>query len=132
MKLALFETTLNERVTKLKDQFATIHDILETKKEIFIQMYRKDPRISHDDAISVLQKINEDFDPSYPERERDAMQQEIAELQEQLARQQNIAAEADERRKQTQREKINLEQCLQQTQTRLEGTVSAKWLLSTC
>ena len=112
MKLAAFETTLNDRLTKLNNQFATIHDILETKKEIFIQMYRKDPRISHDDAISVLQKINEDFDPSYPERERDAMQQQLAELQEQLARQQDIAAEAEETKRrlaQSQREKTDLE-----------------------
>ena len=136
MKLAVFEKTLNDRLTKLNDQFATIQDILETKKEAFIQMYRKDPRISHDDAVSVLQRINEDFDPLYPEREQDSMQQQIAELQEQLAQQQeNFAAEVEGMRRrlaQSQREKTNLEQRLQQTQTRLEGTVSAKWLLSTC
>ena len=135
MKLALFETTLNDRLTKLNNQFATIIDVLQAKKEIFIQMYQKDPRISHDDAVSMLQRINEDFDPSYPERERDAMQQQIAELQEQLAGQENIVAEAEEMRRnlaQIQREKISLEQRLQQTQTRLEGTVSTKWLLSTC
>ena len=131
MKLAAFETALNDRLIKLNDQFATIQDILETKKEAFIQMYRKDPRIFHDDAVSVLQRMNEDFDPSYPERERDAMQQQLAELQEQLAGQQAIVAEAKEMRRtleQTQREKTILEQRLQQTQTRLEGTVSVKWL----
>ena len=130
MKLALFETTLNDRLAKLNDQFSKIQDILETKKEAFIEMYRKDPRISHDDAVSVLQRINENFDPSNPERERDAMQQQLERLQEQLARQQNIVAEAEEMRRrlaQSQREKTNLEQRLQQTQTRLEGTVSAKW-----
>ena len=125
MKLAAFETTFNDRLTKLNDQFASIHGVLKTKKEAFIEMYRKDPRFSHDDAVSVLQRINEDFDPSYPERERDAMQQQLAELQEQLAGQENIVAEAEAMRRnlaQIQREKINL-------QTRLEGTVSAKWLL---
>ena len=49
MKLAAFETTLNDQLTKLNDQFTTIYDILESKKEVFIKMYRKDPRISHDD-----------------------------------------------------------------------------------
>ena len=112
MKLALFETTLNDRLTKLNDQFAIITDVLQAKKEIFVEMYRKDPRMSHDDAVLVLQRINEDFDPSYPERERDAIQQQLAELQAQLARQQKIIAEAEETKRRlakTQQDKTNLE-----------------------
>ena len=137
MKLAVFETTLNDRLTKLNDQFSTIQDILETKKEAFIEMYRKDPRISYDDAVSLLQRINEDFDPSYPERERQLtkLQEQLSNLQQQLTQHQEIAAEAEETKRrlaQTQRDKTNLEQRLQQAQTRLEGTVSAKGLLSTC
>ena len=127
MKLAVFETTLNDRLTKLNDQFTTIYDILESKKEAFIEMYRKDPRISYDDAVSILQRMNEDFDPSHPERKRDATQQQLPKLQEQLAGQQNIVAETEETKgilAQSQREKTNLEQRLQQTQTRLEGRVS--------
>ena len=62
MKLAVFETSLNDRLTKLNNQFTAIHGVLATKKEAFIEMYRKDPRISHDDAVSMLQRINEDFD----------------------------------------------------------------------
>ena len=124
MKLAAFETTFNDRLTKLNDQFATIQDILATKKDAFIEMYRKDPRISQEDAVSVLQRINEDFDPSYPERERDVMQQQLAELQEQLARQQNIIAEAEETKRRlakTQQDKTNLEQRLNELKSSFSG-----------
>ena len=67
MKLAVFETTLNDRLTKLDNQFNTTIDILQTKKDAFIELYRNDPRISHDNAVSLLQRTIENFDPFNPD-----------------------------------------------------------------
>ena len=55
MNLAAFETTLNDRLSKLNDQFSTLNHILEAKREAFIELYRTDPRISHDQSILCLQ-----------------------------------------------------------------------------
>ena len=46
MNLAEFETTLNDRMAKLDDQFETINEMLKTKKEALMAIYRKDPRIA--------------------------------------------------------------------------------------
>ena len=64
MYLTEFETTLNNRLAKLETKFSTINEILETKKEVFIELYRKDPRISHDDTLFRFQKHIESFDPT--------------------------------------------------------------------
>ena len=61
--LADFETTLNNRLATLDDQFAIINDILKAKKEAFITMYRKNPKTSHDEAVRRLQNTLESFDP---------------------------------------------------------------------
>ena len=66
MALAEFEKTLNDRLTKLDDQFATINEILKTKKEAFIKFSRKNPRISHDRTISQLQTTLKSFKPMHP------------------------------------------------------------------
>ena len=132
MKLHEFEYNFNVRLTKVNKQFTTMKNVLEAKKEALIKIYRKDPRISHDDAVSSLEKTIEDFDPLNPVGDHNA---QLENLQKQLAEQQKIIAEAGDMRARlakTERDKINLEQRLQQTQIRLEGTVSAKWLLSTC
>ena len=63
MSLAEFETTLNNRLAKLDDQFSAISDVLKGKKQAFAEMYRKDPRISHDEEVSCLLLTNETFDP---------------------------------------------------------------------
>ena len=55
MNLTEFKTTLNDRLTKLNDQFSTLNHILEAKREAFIELYRTDPRISHDQSILCLQ-----------------------------------------------------------------------------
>ena len=64
MNLAEFETTLNNRLAKLDDQFSAISDVLKAKKQAFTEMYRKDPRISHDEEVSCLLLTNEAFDPA--------------------------------------------------------------------
>ena len=118
MNLAEFKTTFNNQLTKLNDQFSTLQDVLEAKKEAFIQLYRTNPRISHDESISCLQTALEAFDPAHPEtNERNS-------LREQLAQQQEIAAEAEKLRRRlakTQRDKINLEQRLHEVQSSLSG-----------
>ena len=54
MNLAQFETTLKDQLAKLDDHFSTIDEVLKAKKEAFIKMYRKDPRISNDETITFL------------------------------------------------------------------------------
>ena len=67
MNLTEFETTLKNRLTKLDDQFAALNEILKMKKEAFTKLYRKDPRISHDETFLRLQAYNEAFDPTHQE-----------------------------------------------------------------
>ena len=115
MKLAVFQTTFNDRLTTLHDQFSTMNDILKIKKEAFIQMYRKDPRLSHDDAVLWLQRTIEVLDPFHPKKDQNAIQEQLEKLKQQLAQQQGIAAEAEELRRRlskTQRERNNLEYSL--------------------
>ena len=109
MNLAEFETALNDRLAKLDDQFSTISDVLKVKKEAFIEMYRKNPKISRDEAVTFLQTTTESFDPANPEVrfERNAMeeqlvqqQEHLVQLQEQLAQQQKVSAEAEELKRQ--------------------------------
>ena len=69
MNLAAFESAFNDRLAKLDNQFSTISDILKGKKETFIEMYRKNPKISHDEAVGFLQTNTELFDPANPEGE---------------------------------------------------------------
>ena len=69
MNLAGFEATLNDRMAKLDDQFAKINEMLNTKKETLKTIYRKDPRISHDENFLRLQKYIENFDAIIPEVE---------------------------------------------------------------
>ena len=116
MNLAEFKTTLDDRLKKLDDQFSTLNDVLDAKKEAFIEMYRTDPRISHDESIFCLQTAMEVFDPAHPEmNEQNSLREQLAQLQE-------IATEAEEiriRLEKTQQEKTNLEQRLHQLQSSL-------------
>ena len=51
VNLADFESTLNDELAKLDDQFKIINDILATKKEAFIKMYKKNPWVSQKTAV---------------------------------------------------------------------------------
>ena len=95
MKLPEFEYHLNVRLTKVNKQFATMHDVLEAKKEALIKIYRKDPRISHDDAVTSLQRTIEAFDLLRPEKEQNVMQQKLVELQKKLTQQQGIISQLE-------------------------------------
>ena len=46
---------------QFKDMSEAINRALEVKKEALKKMYRKDPRISRDDAVLTLNKMIEDF-----------------------------------------------------------------------
>lgn len=65
INLAEYDSMLKKQLTKLDDQFLTItqkmEEVLKHKKEEFIKMYRKDPRILCDDDILRFQKLVEDF-----------------------------------------------------------------------
>ena len=86
MNLAEFNTTLNDRLTQLDDQFVTIGDVLKTKKEAFIELYRKDPRISHDEAVLCLLTTNPEgkAERNAMQRQQEKLQEQLVELQEQL------------------------------------------------
>ena len=66
ISLAEFESTLNDQLAKLDDQFAVINDILQAKKEAFIKLYRKDPWVSQDEAVERLRETLESFNPMNP------------------------------------------------------------------
>ena len=126
MKLHVFHDNLNLRSKKVNKQFTTINNVLEAKKQALIEIYRKDPRISHDDAVSSLEKTIEDFDPLNPVGGHYA---QLENLQKQLAEQQKIVAEAGEmkiRLAKTEQEKINLEQCLTELQSLLDTEAREK------
>ena len=67
ISLAEFETILTGRSAKLDDQFSTINEVLQAKKEVFMEMYRKDPRASHDEAVSRFREYIEAYNPMNPE-----------------------------------------------------------------
>ena len=67
MSLTEFNVKLNDQLTKLDDQFAAINEELKLKKEAFIEMYKKDPRFSHDGAVSDLHQQIKDFNPMNPQ-----------------------------------------------------------------
>ena len=67
ISLTEFETILNDRSAKLDDQFSAINDVLKTKKEFFMEMYRKDPRKSHEKAVTRFREYIEAFNPTNPE-----------------------------------------------------------------
>ena len=126
MKLHEFEYNFNVRLTKVNKQFTTMNNVLEAKKQAFIEIYRRDPRISHDDAISSLQTTIEDFDPLNPVGWQNA---QLENLQKQLAQQQKIVVEAGEmkiRLVKTEREKINLEHRLNELQSILDNEATEK------
>ena len=50
-------------MVKLNEHFNEIDEQLKRKKEAFVEMYRKDPRISHDEKISSLKQRIQDFNP---------------------------------------------------------------------
>ena len=58
MDLTEFETALNGRMAELNDQFSKIGELLESKKEAFAEMYRKNPKMSLDETGSILNAIN--------------------------------------------------------------------------
>ena len=140
MNLVEFETTQKQRLAKLDDQFSTIDKVLKAKKEAFIRMYRKDPRISNDEAISYLLTTLEVLDLT--NREEIKVQNT---MQNQLTKQRKIADEAVEMNMQLQQllehqeEKNqmvhdankNLEACQQDLQNQLqESEVSRRRLES--
>ena len=69
MNLAEFETTFNNRMEKLDDQFDKINESLKTKKEALKSIYRKNPRISHDRNFLRLQTCIENLDAIIPVEE---------------------------------------------------------------
>ena len=80
MNLAEFETTLNDRMAKLDDEFDKINESLKTKKEDLKAIYRKDPRISHDDNFLRLQTFIENLDVIIPEEEPNLKSVETVEI----------------------------------------------------
>ena len=59
MNLTEFETAFKNRLEKLNNQFSKISNVLKSKKEAFVEMYRKNPKISHEETVSLLQATNE-------------------------------------------------------------------------
>ena len=69
MYMAEFDSIFNERLATLDNEFSRINEILETKKEAFIDLYRKDPRLLHHDTLARFKRYIESFDPIPPEKE---------------------------------------------------------------
>ena len=67
MSLTEFNSKLNDQLAKLEDHFAAINDELKLKKEAFIEIYKKDPRFSHNAAISSLHQQIKDFNVMNPQ-----------------------------------------------------------------
>ena len=63
MSLTEYESTLNDQLVKLDDQFIELNEDLKTKKAVFVEMYREDPRISRDEEFSNLKQLIQDFNP---------------------------------------------------------------------
>lgn len=94
MYLAEFETTLKNRLAKLETKFSTINEILETKKEVFIELCRKDPRISHDNTLFRFQKHIASFDPTSQEEEPGIERVETVETMPRIETKQTIICES--------------------------------------
>ena len=69
ISLTEFETTLNDKLCKLDSKFNDINENLKLKKNAFIQIICKDPRVSRDEAILSLEKLIDDFNPIDPRKE---------------------------------------------------------------
>ena len=69
ISLTEFETTLNDKLCKLDSKFNEMNEKLKLKKNAFIQIIRKDPRVSRDEAILSLEKLIDDFNPIDPRKE---------------------------------------------------------------
>ena len=54
-----FEAAFHKRLEKLNEQFSKISDVLKSKKEALVEMYRKNPKIYHDETVFLLQATNE-------------------------------------------------------------------------
>ena len=67
ISLTEFETILTDRSAKLDDQFSTINEVLKAKKEVFMEMYRKDPRKSHEESVSRFRAYIDAFNPTHLE-----------------------------------------------------------------
>ena len=63
ISLTQYESTLNDQLVELDGQFNEIDDELKIKKEVFVEMYRKDPRISLDREILSLKQRIRSFNP---------------------------------------------------------------------
>ena len=113
MNLAEFENTLKDRLAKLEDQFLEINDVLNTKKEAFTKMYRENPKISHEEAVSLLKLTNEAFNPSHVEgSDLNEINKQLIQLREQLVQQQQIADEAEEMRRAAEKQNEELQSVL--------------------
>ena len=134
-----FNTTLNDRLAKLDNQFAEMADVLKTKKESFIEMYRKDPRISHVEEVSCLLATNPNNGLDRNVKQEQLMQQQeqqeelqgqLVQLQERLVQQQEIAAETEEMRRQLADQKTQLENmCAELKQKSNEEKAKSQTLL---
>ena len=54
ISLTEYQSILNDQLVKLDDHFNEIDGELKTKKACFVEMFRKDPRISRDDEVLSL------------------------------------------------------------------------------
>ena len=63
INLTEFESTLDDQLAKLDDQFAIINGMLKAHKEGFILLYRTNPWISQDEAVERLRETLESFNP---------------------------------------------------------------------
>ena len=67
INLTDYDAKLTKQLTKLDEQFDAINQELGAKKEAFVEMYRKDPRISYDEDIMGLYRKIQDFGPFNPQ-----------------------------------------------------------------
>ena len=63
ISLTEYQSILNDQLVKLDDHFNEIDGELETKKACFVEMIRKDPRISRDDEVLSLKQKIKNFNP---------------------------------------------------------------------
>ena len=63
MTVTDFDSKLKDQLSKLDERFDEVNQELKAKKEEIIEIYRKDPRFSREEAVRALQKIIQDFNP---------------------------------------------------------------------